>query len=306
VSIEWAWLRDQRIETPVSEINLNGTSGCRVLLFHGLTGCPAELSYIAHYVHRRGNFNVECPVLVNHGQPIGVLAKTSMDELYAGARKNLERAQEACESDNSPLIVGGLSVGAVLALMLAAESHAKVAAVVCMSPTLFYDGWNVPWTHRLIPLADYLPLKNFAYLREGPPYGLKNEALRARVAASYESATLHDHALATRLGYAHFPIALFCEMRHLIRRCISLLPRVTAPLLLLQAEEDDITSPRNSQFIYDHVASRQKQIRLLKNSYHVITADDDREEVAAAITAFCSEVAKGAVDRGPRSAAKEP
>jgi carboxylesterase len=298
VQLEWAWLRDQRpVKTAASDIVLNGPSRCRLLLFHGLTGSPAELSYIAHYVHRRGQVNVECPQLVNHGQPISVLARTRMDEIYAGARRNLERAHQACARDGLPLVVGGLSLGAILSLMLAAEEPEVVAGVVCMSPTLFYDGWNVPWTHRLIPLADYIPLKYFAYLRESPPYGLKNEALRARVAAVYERASLHDHEFSARLGYAHFPIALFCEMRHLIRRCIDLLPRVTAPLLLLQAEEDDITSPRNSRFIRDRVASRRKELVLLRRSYHVVTADDDREEVAAAVTAFCGEIVDPAARR---------
>jgi carboxylesterase len=295
VRLEWAWLRDQRpIETQPSDIVLTGSARCRVLLFHGLTGSPAELSYIAHYANRRGDFNVECPQLVNHGQPIAVLARTRMDEIYAGVRANLGRARQACAEDGLPLVIGGLSLGAILSLMLAAEQPEAIAGVVCMSPTLFYDGWNVPWTHRLIPFVDYVPLKYFAYMREGSPYGLKNEALRARVAAAYESASLHDHAFATRLGYAHFPVALFCEMRHLIRRCVALLPRVTAPLLLLQAEEDDITSPRNSQFIYAHVASTRKEIVLLRRSYHVITADEDREQVAEAVTAFCGRIAERA------------
>lgn len=296
--LEWAWLRDQRpIEAPSGNLVLNGASRCRLLLFHGLTGSPTELSYIAHYVNRRGGFNVDCPRLVNHGQPIAVLARTRMDEICDGARRDFARAREACRTEGLPLVVGGLSLGAILSLMLAAEEPDAVAGVVCMSPTLFYDGWNVPWTHRLIPLADYIPLKYFAYLRESPPYGLKNEALRSRVGAQYESASLRDQEFATRLGYAHFPVALFCEMRHLIHRCIALLSRVTAPLLLLQAEEDDITSPRNSQFIYDRVASDRKELVLLRRSYHVITADDDREQVAAAVKAFCDEIAGRAATR---------
>lgn len=296
MGIEWGWLRSQRpIEPPPNEIVLDGTARCRVLLFHGLTGSPVELGYLAHYLHSRGNFNVECPRLLNHGQPLAVLARTRMNELYSSARRNLDRTKAACAKDGVPLVVGGLSLGAVLSLMLAAEQPDDIDGVVCLSPTLFYDGWNVPWTHRLIALADYIPLKYFAYLREGPPYGLKNDALRARVATAYESTSLRDdHQLAPRLGYAHFPVALFCEMRHLIRQCITLLPRVTAPLLLLQAEEDDMTSPRNSQFICDRVSSQQKKLVLLKNSYHVITADDDRQEVAAVITAFCTDIADNA------------
>ena len=99
---------------------------------------------------------------------------------------------------------------------------------------------------------------------------------------------------AARLGYAHFPLRVFCEMRHLITLCITSLPAVKAPLLLLQASEDDATSPRNSQFIHDRVASTRRELVLLRNSYHVITADLDRAEVAAAMTQFCQSLASPA------------
>ena len=167
-----------------------------------------------------------------------------------------------------------------------------------LSPTLFYDGWNVPWTQRLIGLADYLPIKYVLYLREQAPYGLKDEILRAKVADSYANAVLGDDTHAAQLGYAHFPLRLFCEMRHLIARCIQCLPRVRAPLLLLQAEQDDATSPRNARFILDHVASPRKELVMLANSYHVITADLDRAQVAAAMLRFCLSLAADA----PRSA----
>jgi carboxylesterase len=145
----------------------------------------------------------------------------------------------------------------------------------------------VPWSQRLIPLADYLPVKHFLYLREKPPYGLKDEILRRKVAASYEQSKLGDDANASEMGYAHFPLRLFCEMRHLISLCIRSLPKVRAPLLILQAEEDDATSPRNAHYILEHVHSHRTELVMLSNSYHVITADLDRAEVAAAMTRFC-------------------
>src|SRR5262249_57079271 len=101
-------------------VALDGASRCRVLLFHGLTGSPAELSYIAHYVHRRGSFNVDCPQLVNHGQPIAVLARTRMDEIYDGVRRDFARARDACRIEGLPLVVGGLSLGAIPSFVLAA------------------------------------------------------------------------------------------------------------------------------------------------------------------------------------------
>jgi carboxylesterase len=305
VRIEWARLSDhQPVPAPDNEIILEGTTPCRVLLLHGLTGTPAEFGYVAQFLHNRGGLSVECRQLVNHGQPLGVLARTHWKELYASARGHFLTASDAASRQNVPLIVGGLSLGAVLSLLLAAEFPRNTAGVICLSPTLFYDGWNVPWTQRLIGVADYLPVKHYVYLRERSPYGLKDEHLRRRVAEAYANMSPRDSADAARLGYAHFPLLLFCEMRHLIGRCIESLPKVTAPLLLVQAEDDDATSPRNAQFIYDRVASTRKELVLLKNSYHVVVADLDREAVAASMTSFCADIAgrfRGSAETAPEA-----
>ena len=58
----------------------------------------------------------------------------------------------------------------------------------------------------------------------------------------------------------------------------------------LQAEEDDATSPRNAYYILEHAASAHKEIVMLKNSYHVITADLERAEVSAAMAAFAKAI----------------
>lgn len=299
MKLEWAWLRGQTpVPVPDNEIVLQG-EGCRALLLHGLTGTPTEFGYIAHYMHRRGGLSVECRRLVNHGQPIGVLAATRWEAIVESARAHLREASAAARREGVPLVVGGLSLGAILSLILAAEHPDEVDGVACLSPTLFYDGWSVPWTHRLIGLADWLPLvKHVAFLRETPPYGLKDEALRRKVAAAYEGADLGADDRAGELGYAHFPLALFCEMRHIIALCIRSLPKVRAPLLVLQAEQDEATSPRNAHFILDRVASERKELVLLKNSYHVITADLDRAEVAESMTRFCRALGEEAKARG--------
>ena len=49
-----------------------------------------------------------------------------------------------------------------------------------------------PWNLVAAAVVDYTPLKYFTYIREGEPYGLKDESLRAKIAARYSSATLGD------------------------------------------------------------------------------------------------------------------
>ena len=290
MSLEWAWpSAKQRCLALSPEIQLEGDARCHVMLLHGLTGAPVEFAYVAHYLHKRAHLDVWCPTLLNHGGPIRVLAATGRDALYASVRSQFEDARRAAAAAGSPLVIGGLSIGADLALMLAAEFPEAVAGVVCLAPTLFYDGWNVPWTHRFIPLADWTPFKYFAYHREEAPYGLKDEVLRARIGADYAGKTLNDSA-ERHEGYAHYPVRLMCEMHHLIKDCRRMLPRVEAPLLVVQAEHDDATSPRNAQYILDHAGSIRKEVLLLANSYHVVTADLERAKVAAAMHGFCSAV----------------
>ena len=146
MKLEWAWLRAQtRVTEPENEIVLEGPAGCRVLLLHGLTGTPTEFAYVAHYMRHRGQLSVECRRLVNHGQPLGVLARTDCEEYLLGsARGHFLAAHERARSDGVSLVVGGLSLGAVLSLILAAENPDAVKGVMALSPTLFYDGWNVP------------------------------------------------------------------------------------------------------------------------------------------------------------------
>ena len=67
-----------------------------------------------------------------------------------------------------------------------------------------------------------------------------------------------------------------------------MLDHVVAPVLLVQAVHDDITGPENSEFIYRRVASARKEIVYLENSYHVVTADLERERVASEIARFCA------------------
>lgn len=291
MAIEWAWIRrGRRVELADRGIFLPGSRGCLVLLLHGLTGTPTELGYLAHYLQRRGGHSVRVPRLANHGQPLGVLARTTWRELLRSAQEAFDEARQEARRLDVPLVVGGLSLGAVLSLMMAAEHSADVAGVACLSPTLFYNGWNVPWYQKLLPLARYTPLKYFSYFRESEPFGLKDEDLRRRIADQYSRMSLRDSVDAGKLGYAHFPVRLFCEMQKLVARCKRVLPSVTSPVLLVQAEQDDMTGPQNADFIHDRVGSERRELMLLKQSYHLVSVDLERSAVAERLSAFCDSL----------------
>jgi len=179
-------------------------------------------------------------------------------------------------------------MGALLALLLADEFKNEIAGVSCLSPTLFYDGWNTPWYSFLLPLAYKTPLKYFFYFKEEPPYGIKNEAVRRRIHEFYSRADLHNMESVHQYGYPFFPLTLLYQLEKLVKHLRSRLKDISIPVQLIQAKHDDMSSERNSQFIYNHVKSDRKEIVLLHNSYHIITADQERNAVAMHMQRFFS------------------
>jgi carboxylesterase len=179
-------------------------------------------------------------------------------------------------------------MGALLALLLAEEFQSDIAGVGCLSPTLFYDGWNVPWYNCLLPIASKTFLRRFVYVKDEPPYGFKNERIRAKVHEYYENADINDDEKVDRMGYPYFPLSLLGELRRMSAHLSTRLGRVRSPCQILQARHDDTSSPRNAQVIYDRISSTRKEIVYLENSYHVITADQERATVAQKLTEFFS------------------
>jgi len=270
---------------------LNGTGTGTLFLIHGLTGTPNEMKYLANFFHKKKGYTVVCPRLANHGAPISILRKTRWPEFYKSVREAFLQVRHEFDG---PVFAAGLSMGALLSLMLAEEFQGQIAGVSCLSPTLFYDGWNVPWISKiLLPLLYATPLKHISYYKEEPPYGIKNKALQKRIHKYYNNATFQDQQGVAEYGYPYFPMSLLQQLQKLIRHLTGKLPAINVPVQLIQAREDDMTSMRNSTFIYESVGSKLKEIVLLEDSYHVITADQERATVARSMDSFFSKITGG-------------
>ena len=140
-----------------------------------------------------------------------------------------------------------------------------------------------------LPLGYRTPLKYFSYFKEEPPYGIKNEAIRQRIHKYYAKAKLDDIENIEQYGYPYFPVAQLIQLRRLVKHVIRKLPEIRLPVQLIQAKDDDMTSVKNSKFIYDRISSSIKEIVLLYDSYHVVTADQERDLVAAKMENFFSK-----------------
>src|SRR5262245_11862684 len=100
------------------------------LLLHGLGGTPVEMRYVAMGLARAG-FTVSCPQLAGHSGSFEELRCSRWQDWYASAEAALERLRQRCDL----VVVGGLSMGAVLALRLAAGREDAVGGAAAFAPT---------------------------------------------------------------------------------------------------------------------------------------------------------------------------
>lgn len=275
---------------------LKGNNGSAVILIHGLTGAPNEMRSLASFLHRKG-YSVSCPRLANHGESIWVLKNSRWQDFYESVR-NIFIKGELARFDG-PIFAAGLSMGALLALLLADEFKGKVAAVSCLAPTLFYDGWNTPESKFFLPLGYRTILKHFAYFKEEPPYGIKNELIQQKIHKYYAGARLDRMGNVEQYGYPYFPISLLHQLQLLVRDLTKRLPDMCCPAQMIQAKDDDMASVKNSKFIYDRIGSRLKEMVLLYDSYHVITADHERDIVAEKMENFFARAVAAPDSRCP-------
>ena len=246
-----------------------------VLLFHGLCANPLELAPVAKSLREVG-YVVEVPAMDGYGVSSATgrqLPVPPFEQWLAEAQARFDRLA----ATHGRVAVGGLCMGAVLALALAANRPA--AALVLISTTLHFDGWNVsPW-RRLLPLA-YLPvLRRRMSFRETAPYGLKNERLRAWV----EQAMASHHVSA--VGAARLSAASLFEATRLIRHVRARLGQLQAPAIVLHASEDDVAGPRSVREL-QHRLGAAPEVHWFHDSYHMLTLDNERTAVARTVRDF--------------------
>ena len=259
---------------------LEAGNGTGVLLSHGITGAPAEMKPLVRRLAAAG-FTVSCPALAGHCSTLRELKRTRWTDWYASLEEALLALRERCRS----VFVGGLSMGALLALKLAADHPQAVSGVATLSATFFYDGWNIPQFRQryLLPIALYSPLRFLYSWHEPPPYGIKDERIRNIIAALYAG----DGAqMPEKYGYSEFPGVTIRETFRLIKAVRRDLGRVTAPLLIVHATEDDMATLENARFLASRVASTEVHTFFVDDTYHVLTLDRRKHDVADRVTEF--------------------
>jgi carboxylesterase len=264
-----------------------------VLLLHGLCSSTLEVRQFARLLRDQG-FDVVTPTLRGYSA-----ADSDAAAVEDSGEPNFRRWIADCIAEvdrlavtHSEISLCGVSLGATLALAVAAERPNSIAALSLISTTIFFDGWNVSRWRWLLPLAYYTPLGRFYRYRETPPYGVKNARVRAFIARELANGRVSS------AGAPTIPTRSLREADRLIRHVKRWLEFVRAPVLLIHAREDDVAGLSNVRFVRQNVGTLRIHEVIVSDSYHMITLDNDRDHAASKTIEFFDSLAGLRLARG--------
>lgn len=82
------------------------------------------------------------------------------------------------------------------------------------------------------------------------------------------------------------PTETLKELSETLNNVRNEIDEVLDPILVVQAENDEMINPQSANYIYENVDSDEKDIKWYANSGHVITIDKEKEQVFEDVYSF--------------------
>jgi carboxylesterase len=219
-----------------------------VLLCHGFTGSPQSLRPWAEYLAAEG-YGVSLPRLPGHGTTWQEMARTRWEDWFA----EVDRAFDELRARSDEIFVMGLSMGGCLALRLAELRGEAVSGLVLVNPSVARDN----------PVLLLTPALKFVLPSvKGLASDIKKEQ-------------------AHEVGYDRTPVKAAATLLGLWKATQRDLGKLTQPILVYRTEIDHVVGPKSLQVLREALPASQLEVRMLSDSYHVATLDNDAETIFA-------------------------
>ena len=211
-----------------------------VLLIHGIAGSPAQMRTLGEFLAGEG-FAVYAPLLPGHGTHHSNLYYIGWREWYEHVVAEYRRLRER----HSRVYVAGFSLGAALALRLAAEH--PVDGLVLISTPLYWFSGHLP-LHLLLRAVRYVAPHSRTFPKrlpetvDGPEYMI----------------------------YRRVPLDALWALVELSWDVQKRLKAVTAPALIFHSRRDIAARPRGAQLVFSQLGSDRKRLVWLHDTRHGI------------------------------------
>lgn len=233
-------------------------SGPQMLLLHGYTGSPYDLRPMGDFFHKRG-FHICAPLLAGHGGKPSDLHKIVAKDWTDQARDIIS------DFDSSkPIIVAGLSMGALIGLLVAKAQ--KIDALVLCSPAL-----------RLSATAEVTLFTAELGLID------RNTSIK-----KFSGSDIADPIAKEKTpAYKEIPISGLLEFAKIRRLAQKELMHISSPIFLAFGQKDQaIDAVSSRQMILSSCSKATIFAKTYENSKHVITLDYDKDRLFLDIEQF--------------------
>ncbi|WP_069366573.1 alpha/beta hydrolase [Salisediminibacterium beveridgei] len=227
-----------------------------VLLLHGFTGNSADVRMLGRYLNKQG-YTCHAPHMRGHGVPPEELVKYGPDDWYDDVKAAY---QFLLDQGYDEIAVGGLSMGGVMSLKLGMEHPVK--GIFPMAAPMFTQGEERMHQGVLHYAKEYKQLN-----------GMGDEQVEKEMRAFEGTPLPTIRALHT-----------FIEG---VRQDIDL---IYTPTLIAQGLKDEVVDPESARWIHDHVETDQKELFWYKESGHVVTLDQEKEQLHKDVYAFLEKL----------------
>jgi carboxylesterase len=234
-----------------------GTNGKAVLLIHGFPGYPGEFRYLAERLNEAG-YTVSVPRLPGHGTNGDDFEQTHWHDWLRKAIDSLMDLRVTHEE----VIVGGLSMGGLIAVILAARFQIK--RLILAAPALVI-------TNKLLKFTPF-----FKFFIRRMPHEFDK---------TYEDPDLQ---YLKREYWNWRYIGPSADLFHLHKMGRRLIAQVTAETLTIISKTDSSVPPGVRDFINQKIGSKIKDFMVLEESGHVVINDEQKEAVADKIITWLS------------------
>ena len=240
-----------------------------VVLLHGLLSTTREFGLISLPLQSRG---VELIIPHIKGYTEGDRARFTRWQDWVDAAADAIREQVGVDR---PFVLGGLCTGGMVAAAVALRGEFNVQSLVMMSPSFGYDGWARDrwWGWR--KLGFVLGIDRWISIRERSPYGIKNEKIRRWVERDMEQRA------SSAAGPSSLPLWGINQSERLMRDVVKRLPGLHTPAVIMSSLEDEICTVDTVRRVFNTLPGDSNRLVVLENSYHMITIDNDRQQVTA-------------------------
>ncbi len=234
-------------------------------MFHGLTGSPYEMKKFGKFLFDNG-YDVYGVCLPGHGDSQSDIYTVKYEEWIDFANAQFEHL---CDKYDE-VFVAGLCLGAVLSLSLAEKYQEKVKGIISLSTTLYLDGWRLPWYAVIMPITLNTIFRYYYTYPECEPYGVKNERTRESIKRLLSK---------SEVGMDNFPMCAFHELLELSDEVQMDFSEIVSPILIIHSKDDDLTSVKSANEVFENVSSEDKELIILEDSYHMVLYDNEKEFV---------------------------